>query len=329
MVIVFRPLLEILNHPTMQSTLAGFVLTAAMRAPVMYRDTVVRRAEPPCMSELDLSALTMRIQTLKSSSSIPTIVMAESCILPGQRLKMHKMSDQFAALLCRLKATEQAGGAIDSHTIAIMVLSDERRPLQLGIQASVASVQQLESGTWEAGLLARRIIRFIGAVEETDYERGDQIPEGHVASDDPDVTDRWLIARIHPIDLKDLDDNEVELNGDTARVLEFLSRELVPLIECWHDLVRKSDNVRFAKSAEELEAHLQELGSLPDVHDYSSRALWVGRLLNPGPMRVAQEIRSHLLQAETALERLYVAQGALVDSIARLKGAEDGNPIFV
>ena len=313
----------------MQSTLAGFVLTAAMRAPVMYRDTVVRRAEPPCMSELDLSALTMRIQTLKSSSSIPTIVMAESCILPGQRLKMHKMSDQFAALLCRLKATEQAGGAIDSHTIAIMVLSSERRPLQLGIQASVASVQQLESGTWEAGLLARRIIRFIGAVEETDYERGDQIPEGHVASDDPDVTDRWLIARIHPIDLKDLDDNEVELNGDTARVLEFLSRELVPLIECWHDLVRKSDNVRFAKSAEELEAHLQELGSLPDVHDYSSRALWVGRLLNPGPMRVAQEIRSHLLQAETALERLYVAQGALVDSIARLKGAEDGNPIFV
>ena len=61
------------------------------------------------MSELDLSLLTKRIETLKSSTSIPTIVMGPSCFLPGQRMQLHKMNADFAELLCRLKAAEAAG----------------------------------------------------------------------------------------------------------------------------------------------------------------------------------------------------------------------------
>jgi hypothetical protein len=62
-----------------------------------------------------------------------------------------------------------------------------------------------------------------------------------------------------PVDVKALDEQELVLNGDTSRVLEFLSRELDPLVECWLDLVRSSDVVRLAKSGDELEALLEEL----------------------------------------------------------------------
>ena len=312
----------------MQTAIAGFVLAAAMRSPVMQRGTVVRRADTPRMNEFDLSVLTKRIETQRISTSIPAIVMAPSCFLPGQKMQMHKMSAEFAALLRRLQVTERAGGPIEAYTIAIMVLVQNKRPLPLGIQASVASVQ-LENGTWEGSLLAKRIVRFIGAVDDTDYERGDRAAQQGSEQDRDQQAQGWLIARVIPVDMKALDEQELELNGDTSRVLEFLSRELDPLVECWLDLVRTSDVVRLAKSGDELEALLQELGSLPDVHDYSARALWVGRLLNPGPMRVAQEMRSQLLQADSALERLYIARGALVDSVQRLKASEEhSTPLF-
>lgn len=100
------------------------------------------------MNEFDLSVLTKRIETQKSSTSIPAIVMAPSCFLPGQKMQMHKVSAEFAALLRRLQVTERAGGPIETYTIAIMVLVQNKRPLPLGIQASVASVEQLENGTW-------------------------------------------------------------------------------------------------------------------------------------------------------------------------------------
>lgn len=312
----------------MQIAIAGFVLAAAMRSPVMQRGTVVRRADTPRMNEFDLSVLTKRIETQRISTSIPAIVMAPSCFLPGQKMQMHKMSAEFAALLRRLQVTERAGGPIEAYTIAIMVLVQNKRPLPLGIQASVASVG-LENGTWEGSLLAKRIVRFIGAVDDTDYERGDRAAQQGSEQDRDQQAQGWLIARVIPVDMKALDEQELELNGDTSRVLEFLSRELDPLVECWLDLVRTSDVVRLAKSGDELEALLQELGSLPDVHDYSARALWVGRLLNPGPMRVAQEMRSQLLQADSALERLYIARGALVDSVQRLKASEEhSTPLF-
>lgn len=312
----------------MQTAIAGFVLAAAMRSPVMQRGTVVRRADTPRMNEFDLSVLTKRIETQRISTSIPAIVMAPSCFLPGQKMQMHKMSAEFAALLRRLQVTERAGGPIEAYTIAIMVLVQNKRPLPLGIQASVASVE-LENGTWEGSLLAKRIVRFIGAVDDTDYERGDRAAQQGSEQDRDQQAQGWLIARVIPVDMKALDEQELELNGDTSRVLEFLSRELDPLVECWLDLVRTSDVVRLAKSGDELEALLQELGSLPDVHDYSARALWVGRLLNPGPMRVAQEMRSQLLQADSALERLYIARGALVDSVQRLKASEEhSTPLF-
>jgi ABC-type Fe3+ transport system permease subunit len=159
------------NEKTMTpSTMA--VLAAVMQSPVMQFG--IFRAGTPRMNEFDLSVLTKRIETQKSSTSIPTIVMAPSCFLPGQKMQMHKVSAEFAALLRRLQVTERAGGPIETHTIAIMVLVQNKRPLPLGIQASVASVEQLENGTWEAALLAKRIIRFIGAVDDTDYERGDR-----------------------------------------------------------------------------------------------------------------------------------------------------------
>ena len=312
----------------MQTAIAGFVLAAAMRSPVMQRGTVVRRADTPRMNEFDLSVLTKRIETQRISTSIPAIVMAPSCFLPGQKMQMHKMSAEFAALLRRLQVTERAGGPIEAYTIAIMVLVQNKRPLPLGIQASVASVL-LENGTWEGSLLAKRIVRFIGAVDDTDYERGDRAAQQGSEQDRDQQAQGWLIARVIPVDVKALDEQELVLNGDTSRVLEFLSRELDPLVECWLDLVRTSEVVRLAKSGDELEALLQELGSLPDVHDYSARALWVGRLLNPGPMRVAQEMRSQLLQADSALERLYIARGALVDSVQRLKASEEhSTPLF-
>ena len=315
----------------MPSTMAVFVLAAAIQSPYMHRPIcVVIRADTPRMNDFDLSVLTKRIETQKSSTSIPAIVMAPSCFLPGQKMQMHKVSAEFAALLRRLQVTERAGGPIETHTIAIMVLVQNKRPLPLGIQASVASVEQLENGTWEAALLAKRIIRFIGAVDDTDYERGDRAAQQGSEQDRDQQAQGWLIARVIPVDVKALDEQELELNGDTSRVLEFLSRELGPLVECWLDLVRSSDVVRLAKSGDELEALLEELGSLPGVHDYSARALWVGRLLNPGPMRVAQEMRSQLLQADSALERLYIARGALVDSVQRLKASEEhGTPLFV
>jgi hypothetical protein len=315
------------NEKTMTpSTMA--VLAAVMQSPVMQFG--IFRAGTPRMNEFDLSVLTKRIETQKSSTSIPTIVMAPSCFLPGQKMQMHKVSAEFAALLRRLQVTERAGGPIETHTIAIMVLVQNKRPLPLGIQASVASVEQLENGTWEAALLAKRIIRFIGAVDDTDYERGDRAAQQGSEQDRDRQAQGWLIARVIPVDVKALDEQELVLNGDTSRVLEFLSRELDPLVECWLDLVRSSDVVRLAKSGDELEALLEELGSLPGVHDYSARALWVGRLLNPGPMRVAHEMRSQLLQADSALERLYIARGALVDSVQRLKASEEhGTPLFV
>jgi hypothetical protein len=319
------------NETMMPSTMAVFVLAAAIQSPYMHRPIFfVRRADTPRMNDFDLSVLTKRIETQKSSTSIPAIVMAPSCFLPGQKMQMHKVSAEFAALLRRLQVTERAGGPIETHTIAIMVLVQNKRPLPLGIQASVASVEQLENGTWEAALLAKRIIRFIGAVDDTDYERGDRAAQQGSEQDRDQQAQGWLIARVIPVDVKALDEQELELNGGTSRVLEFLSRELGPLVECWLDLVRSSDVVRLAKSGDELEALLEELGSLPGVHDYSARALWVGRLLNPGPMRVAQEMRSQLLQADSALERLYIARGALVDSVQRLKASEEhGTPLFV
>ena len=117
----------------MQTAIAGFMLAAAMRSPVMQRGTVVRRADTPRMNEFDLSVLTKRIETQRISTSIPAIVMAPSCFLPGQKMQMHKMSAEFAALLRRLQVTERAGGPIEAYTIAIMVLVQNKRPLPLGM----------------------------------------------------------------------------------------------------------------------------------------------------------------------------------------------------
>ena len=74
--------------------------------------------------------------------------------------------------------------------------------------------------------------------------------------------------------------------------------------------------------------YLDALGPLPEVTDYSARAMWVTSLINPGPAKVAQEMRPKMLVADTAMERLHLAKIALLDSIKRLKRVEQGGKMF-
>ena len=81
----------------------------------------------------------------------------------------------------------------------------------------------------------------------------------------------------------------------------------------------------------QLSEYVDELGKMPALSRYSARAVFVASLLNPpacGPHRVTHEFRSSVLGAETALMRLHIAKMALCDSIARLKAAEKGAPLF-
>lgn len=270
-----------------------------------------------------MSTLLMRISRIQNSQSMPTIIMGPGCFLPQQTMKLTSLSKPFCELLCKLHEAKLEEA--EETTLAIMVIAPDKSLLKHGIEASVDSIFEEEDGKWQVTLRGERIVRFIGALEEEDYQEGPgAFAERAERKKEEGASKGWFTARVHPVDLPALD--EQETTG--SRALELVSGEIKALVECWLDLVR-STQILLDKPEDELAAFLAQLGPLPPVHAYSQRAFWVGQLLNPGPAaKVALEMRPRLLAADTALQRLQIAKHGLLDSIQRLKGAEQGKPLF-
>ena len=120
-----------------------------------------------------MATLTERIERLQSSVSIPAVIMGDNALLPGQQMKLKVTSKPFAELLLEL----QAGGG----TLAIMVLTEKRALSPFGVQVGIETVKDQGDGTWRASLMGQDIVQFLGALEESDYDKGGETggrPEG-------------------------------------------------------------------------------------------------------------------------------------------------------
>jgi len=294
--------------------------TAAMTAPL----AITTRASVPLMLEgdlsIDLASLTRRIERVKTSVALPAVVAGNTYLLPNQRMMLRAIQSPFSDLLLKLWAAKHLNG--QGSTIALMMLTPSKNLLNCGVEASVDSMTQEQDGSWTATLYGKRIVRFIGALEETDYQKDEE-------SQNEEEQGRWFTARVASLDLEELDALDVQQADESSRELDFVSAEIVPLLELWLDLMKRvSIRQGLLRTPESLSLHLEELGPVPAANEYSLRALWVASLLSPGPAKVAQELRPQMLAAESALERLHVAKSGLLDSIKRLQAAEEGRPLF-
>jgi len=243
---------------------------------------------------------------------------ALSYLLPQQHMHLHNVRKPFATLLANMY---QAGRQeADNCTIAIVMLSPEKQALPCGMEASVESMTQDEDGSWSVSLRGERIVRFMSALEESDYHK-----EG--AEENGEASTLWFTARVSPLDLRALDVQEVQESGDgDSTMLDIASHEMEPLLECWLDLMKKqSVQYSLIEKPEQFSQYLQRLGPVPPADEYSLRALWIASLLCPGPTSKADlspELRPTMLGATTALERLIVARMGLIHSITRLRGLD-------
>ena len=121
-------------------------------------------------------------------------------------------------------------------------------------------------------------------------------------------------------------------------MVELTAKELGPLVDRWTWLLQEQASKADAgedgkKMLVALEKELAALGEFPGVDRPSERALWCAALLNPYGCRYdfgegqaaawpAMEIRSTVLSAPSAADRLAVAKTGLVDSIYKLKGGK-------
>ena len=88
------------------------------------------------------------------------------------------------------------------------------------------------------------------------------------------------------------------------------------LVDRWIELARQNE-----RHPGQVDALLRQLGEIPQEHEPTERALWVGALINPLPsMGVAKEIRPALLLSKRAEERVEVALDGILRSIRHMDG---------
>ena len=133
-----------------------------------------------------------------------------------------------------------------------------------------------------------------------------------------------LTTRVRYLDL-DLAD-AMDGARTQSRAVSLIAGELGPLLERWLDLL--AEQAEGAGGAA-VQRELAALGDLPGVDRPSERALFCAALLNPFGCRdgdasrwPALEIRSVVLTAPSAAQRLAAAKTGLVDSIYKLKGGK-------
>jgi hypothetical protein len=94
------------------------------------------------------------------------------------------------------------------------------------------------------------------------------------------------------------------------------ARSVPDLVQEWIALAREKER-RFGQ----IDALLNDLGTMPTPEKPTDLSLWVGALINPLPaMGVALEIRPALLYAETAEERIMIALDGITQSIRHMRG---------
>ena len=195
---------------------------------------------------------------------------AVSYLLPQQRIPLHKIRKPFATLLANLY--EAGRQEAENSTLALVMLLQDKQAMSCGMEVSVESMTQEEDGSWSVTLCGERIVRFMGALEESDYQKDgsdqDASEQGGQASS------RWFTARVSPLDLRALDVQEVQDSDGDSRMLDAASRELELLLECWLDLMQKQSLPHaLVETPEQLAQYLDRLGPFPAEDEYSLRAL--------------------------------------------------------
>ena len=239
---------------------------------------------------LDTAMLQRRLDELSVRATLPVVVCPET-LLPRQRIHL----------------ASQPNWMLRNHS-KIGVLS--RASPQHGVEAT------LQNGYLVGG-------RAFACCEDSNDECA-------IASvgDVVDARVRWL----------DFTTNDQLAARSASRVVELTAKELGPLVDRWTWLLQEQASKADAgedgkKMLVALEKELAALGEFPGVDRPSERALWCAALLNPYGCRYdfgegqaaawpAMEIRSTVLSAPSAADRLAVAKTGLVDSIYKLKGGK-------
>ena len=89
------------------------------------------------------------------------------------------------------------------------------------------------------------------------------------------------------------------------------------LVDRWIELARENERI-----PGQIDTLLKQLGDIPEEHEPTERALWIGALINPLPsLGQAMEIRPQLLVSKKAEERVEVALEAILRSIRHMDGS--------
>lgn len=133
-----------------------------------------------------------------------------------------------------------------------------------------------------------------------------------------DAPQGWTQASVEYIEDEDAEDEAVgnELDRISLARAVVKARKIDDLVEEWISLASTRE-----RAPGQMDAILADLGEMPDLTQPTSRALWVGALVNPIPaMGVALEIRPALLTAKTAEDRIDVALEGIQRSILYMQG---------
>jgi Lon protease-like protein len=133
-----------------------------------------------------------------------------------------------------------------------------------------------------------------------------------------DAPQGWTQASVEYIE--DDEDEEEAASNELDRVslarAMVKARKLDDLVEEWLSLASTRE-----RAPGQMDAILADLGEMPELTQPTSRAFWVGALVNPIPaMGVALEIRPALLTAKTAEDRIDVALEGIQRSILYMQG---------
>ena len=286
---------------------------------LLFISVALRRVD--ALSPQDMAALARRVELVKAIKPMKAVVMSEHYLVPKQRLRMHIQAD--APILPLLKELYNCDGSlallgIDRNSTQAL---GRAQMMKFGVEACVETMKQRPSDeVYEVCLLGGRVFEFVEMVKETV---------------ETDIPAHYLTVRGRALNLAEADSWESE-ESSSSRKLELASKELQPLVECWMDLVKSTEQEGIGTR---LTTVLDELGPLPPVQEYSERALWAAALINPhpslgghptgqagasSPLRIAEEVRPSVLLAPTAIERLEAVKSGLINSIVRLKRMQKG-----
>ena len=257
----------------------------------------------------DYSALSRRIANQQSQVSTVQCLLLDTMV-PRQRIEV-SFGPPVSELLEIIRNT---GGTLG-------VLGMDHRDghvLRCGVEARIESASSYRAGN---GFFSSHALSPFDAPNARGYQALDTALVGgrrfELVNDAGSSKDAWppdkpiFQARVRWLD---------EETGTAAAILK--GQALPPLVREWTQLVRSGQRER---TAGQLDALLSDLGPIPAVEETDDLAFWTAALINPLPaLGVSLEVRSAVLEASSALQRVEIVHRALTDSIERLRSMPPG-----